>query len=155
MCPSCLPRFAEYACKYCIQATASYISGSLSIISSLVDSAVDITSGLVIYVTSRAIKKRDPYLYPRGRTRLEPLALIIVSVVMGVASVQLIIQSIHAVVSDLVSPNSCRSLSTTDLRTAVPFVRIICQRSSSRIAIQLIDWSVEFAVKESYRLIRK
>ncbi|VDP07594.1 unnamed protein product [Heligmosomoides polygyrus] len=72
------------------KAVASYLSGSLSILSSLVDSCVDITSGLVISISARMIKKRDPYLYPRGRTRLEPLSLIIISVVMGVASVQLI-----------------------------------------------------------------
>lgn len=58
------------------KATASYLSGSLSIISSLVDSLVDITSGLVIWLTSRAIRKHDPYLYPVGRTRLEPIALV-------------------------------------------------------------------------------
>jgi len=65
---------------------------------------VDITSGLVIWVTARAIKKRDPYLYPRGRTRLEPLALVIVSVVMGVASVQLIVQSIESIVRNSIDP---------------------------------------------------
>ncbi|TKR68283.1 hypothetical protein L596_024284 [Steinernema carpocapsae] len=87
-----------------IKAVAAYLSGSLSIISSLVDSAVDITSGLVIWLTARAIKKRDPYLYPRGRTRLEPLALILVSVIMGVASLQMIIQSIESIVRDTVDP---------------------------------------------------
>lgn len=81
------------------KALASYLSGSLSIISSLVDSCVDITSGLVISVCSRMIKKRDPYLYPRGRTRLEPLSLIIISVVMGVASVQLIFDAIKRIVA--------------------------------------------------------
>ncbi|PIO68994.1 cation efflux family protein, partial [Teladorsagia circumcincta] len=76
---------------------ASYLSGSLSILSSLVDSCVDITSGLVISISTRMIKKRDPYLYPRGRTRLEPLSLIIISVVMGVASVQLIFGAISRI----------------------------------------------------------
>jgi divalent metal cation (Fe/Co/Zn/Cd) transporter len=57
---------------------ASYLSGSLSIISSLVDSIVDITSGIVIWTTSRAINKTDPYIYPVGRSRLEPIALVIV-----------------------------------------------------------------------------
>ncbi|VIO91272.1 cation efflux family protein [Brugia malayi] len=83
---------------------AAYLSGSLSIISSLVDSAVDITSGLVIWLTARAIRKRDPYMYPRGRTRLEPIALIIVSVIMGVASVQMVVQSLESVVNDTVDP---------------------------------------------------
>ncbi|VDN32290.1 unnamed protein product [Gongylonema pulchrum] len=120
----------------------------MSIISSLVDSAVDITSGLVIWLTARAIKKHDPYMYPRGRTRLEPIALmivqslesvvhgtvdphvdlislcimivtvfikftlmffckklIIVSVIMGVASVQMIVQSLESVVHGTVDPH--------------------------------------------------
>ncbi|VDM73266.1 unnamed protein product [Strongylus vulgaris] len=79
------------------KALASYLSGSLSILSSLVDSCVDITSGLVISISTRMIKKRDPYLYPRGRTRLEPLSLIVISVVMGVASVQLIFGAIQRI----------------------------------------------------------
>ncbi|KAJ1368971.1 hypothetical protein KIN20_030337, partial [Parelaphostrongylus tenuis] len=79
------------------KAVASYLSGSMSILSSLVDSCVDITSGLVISISTRMIKKRDPYLYPRGRTRLEPLSLIIISVVMGVASVQLIFSAINRI----------------------------------------------------------
>ena len=88
-----------------IKAVASYMSGSLSIISSLVDSLVDITSGLVIWVTARAIKKRDPYLYPRGRTRLEPLALVIVSVVMAVASVQMLSQAIKGIIEKDINPD--------------------------------------------------
>jgi len=88
-----------------IKAVASYMSGSLSIISSLVDSLVDITSGLVIWVTARAIKKRDPYLYPRGRTRLEPLALVIVSVVMAVASVQMLSQAIKGIIEKDIHPD--------------------------------------------------
>ena len=88
-----------------IKALASYLSGSLSIISSLVDSMVDITSGLVIWATARAIKKRDPYLYPRGRTRLEPLALVIVSVVMAVASVQMLSQAIKGIIEKDINPD--------------------------------------------------
>ncbi|CAI2353538.1 unnamed protein product [Caenorhabditis sp. 36 PRJEB53466] len=76
---------------------ASVLSGSMSIISSMVDSVVDITSGLVISLSERMIKKRDPYLYPRGRTRLEPLALILISVIMGMASIQLIISSVRGI----------------------------------------------------------
>lgn len=84
---------------------ASYLSGSLSIISSLVDSVVDITSGVVIWATSRAITKTDPYHYPVGRTRLEPIALTIVSVIMAVASVQMIVQSLESVVNVKINPH--------------------------------------------------
>lgn len=87
------------------KALASYLSGSLSIISSLVDSLVDITSGLVIWLTGRAIRKRDPYLYPVGRTRLEPVALVIVSVIMAVASVQMIVQSLESILGNRINPH--------------------------------------------------
>ena len=46
--------------------TAAVLSGSMAIISSLVDSVVDITSGLVIWVTTKAIQRTDPYKYPNG-----------------------------------------------------------------------------------------
>nr|pir hypothetical protein F56C9.3 - Caenorhabditis elegans [Caenorhabditis elegans] len=76
---------------------ASYLSGSMSIISSMVDSVVDLTSGAVLSISSRMIRKRDPYQYPRGRTRVEPLSLILISVIMGMASVQLIISSVRRI----------------------------------------------------------
>uniref|UniRef100_A0A7E4V095 ZT_dimer domain-containing protein n=1 Tax=Panagrellus redivivus TaxID=6233 RepID=A0A7E4V095_PANRE len=101
-----------------IKGVASYLSGSLSILSSLVDSAVDITSGLVIWMTARAIKKRDPYAYPRGRTRLEPLALVIVSVIMAVASVQMLVESINAIINANIDP-------TVDLTTLIIMVSTI------------------------------
>ncbi|CAI5453177.1 unnamed protein product [Caenorhabditis angaria] len=84
-------------CLMIAKVVASVLSGSMSIISSMVDSVVDITSGLVISISERMIKKRDPYLYPRGRTRLEPLALIIISMIMGMASVQLIVSSVRGI----------------------------------------------------------
>uniref|UniRef100_A0A183I7A9 ZT_dimer domain-containing protein n=1 Tax=Onchocerca flexuosa TaxID=387005 RepID=A0A183I7A9_9BILA len=106
-----------------LQITAAYLSGSLSIISSLVDSAVDITSGLVIWLTARAIKKRDPYMYPRGRTRLEPIALIIVSVIMGVASVQMIVQSLESVIHDTVNPRV--DIVSLFIMVAVVFIKFV------------------------------
>lgn len=81
-----------------LKAAASYWTSSLSIISSLVDSVVDITSGTLIIYSTRAIKKRDPYSYPRGRTRLEPMILVIISIVMGFASFQLIIESCKRII---------------------------------------------------------
>lgn len=84
------------------KSVAAYLSGSLAVISTVIESAVDITSGLAIWLTVRAIEKTDPFEYPRGRAKLEPLAIIIVSVVMGVASIQVIIQSVQSIVENKV-----------------------------------------------------
>uniref|UniRef100_A0A0K0FUN2 ZT_dimer domain-containing protein n=1 Tax=Strongyloides venezuelensis TaxID=75913 RepID=A0A0K0FUN2_STRVS len=123
-----------------IKAIASYLSGSFSIISSFVDSAVDITSGLVIWLTVRAIKKRDPYLYPRGRTRLEPLALIIVSVIMGVASLQMIIQSLKSIIEQTVDPHVDYISGGIMISTIIiKFILVlVCQRFKRNVSIDVL-----------------
>nr|KAG5706462.1 hypothetical protein BaRGS_032855 [Batillaria attramentaria]KAG5706463.1 hypothetical protein BaRGS_032856 [Batillaria attramentaria] len=44
---------------------AAVLSGSLAIISSLIDSAVDLLSGIIMWWATRAMRNRDPYLYPQ------------------------------------------------------------------------------------------
>jgi divalent metal cation (Fe/Co/Zn/Cd) transporter len=48
---------------------AAYFSHSLSVISTVVDSVMDITSGVVIWFTIKAIEKTNKYNYPIGRAR--------------------------------------------------------------------------------------
>uniref|UniRef100_A0A0N5A2E7 ZT_dimer domain-containing protein n=1 Tax=Parastrongyloides trichosuri TaxID=131310 RepID=A0A0N5A2E7_PARTI len=123
-----------------IKAIASYLSGSFSIMSSFVDSAVDITSGLVIWLTVRAIKKRDPYLYPRGRTRLEPLALIIVSVIMGVASLQMIIQSLKSIIDKTVDPHvDAISAGIMVSTIIIKFILVlVCKKFKGNVSIDVL-----------------
>jgi cation diffusion facilitator family transporter len=83
---------------------AAYLSGSLAVISSLVDSVVDLVSGAVIFYTSRATKKTNFASYPFGRTRLEPAAIIIISVVMGLASFQIIVESVKVIAKNDADP---------------------------------------------------
>ena len=49
---------------------ASILSRSMSIISSLVDSVVDLLSGVIMWWAARAIKRRNIYDYPQGETAL-------------------------------------------------------------------------------------
>lgn len=85
------------------KAVAAYLSGSMSIISSLVDSAVDLMSGLVVCYTSHAIKCTNYYEYPEGKTRLEPISIIVLAVIMAVASIQVIITSVTKILAQLLS----------------------------------------------------
>ena len=48
------------------KAVAAGLSGSLSVITSVIDSAVDVMSGVLLWWSSRAMKKRNPYCYPQG-----------------------------------------------------------------------------------------
>ncbi|CAF1185358.1 unnamed protein product [Adineta steineri] len=80
---------------------AAIFSKSLSIISSVVDSAVDSASACLLLWAVHTIKKRDKYTYPGGRTRLEPIIIVILSVVMISASVQVIYESVETLMNDV------------------------------------------------------
>ncbi|CAF1599526.1 unnamed protein product [Rotaria magnacalcarata] len=75
---------------FLIKILASILSNSLSIISSVIDSAVDLVSSVILFWTARAIRHRNQYRYPAGRTRIEPIAILILSVLMSSASIQVI-----------------------------------------------------------------
>ncbi|GMK59694.1 hypothetical protein CspeluHIS016_0803000 [Cutaneotrichosporon spelunceum] len=69
-------------------------SSSISLIASLVDSALDLLSSLIIVATNWAIGvPTDLHLYPAGKRRFEPLGVLIFSVVMIVSFVQVFIES--------------------------------------------------------------
>ncbi|KAK7486124.1 hypothetical protein BaRGS_00022590 [Batillaria attramentaria] len=81
-----------------VKAVAVALSGSISIISSMIDSSLDLLSGIVIWYTSRAIRRSNPYKYPSGKRRMEPLAIVVLSVILSIASVQLIIESVQKII---------------------------------------------------------
>ncbi|CAF1927630.1 unnamed protein product [Rotaria magnacalcarata] len=82
---------------FILKIVAAVISHSLSVVSSVIDSAVDLATSVILIWTWRAIKKRDLYQYPQGRTRLEPIAIVILSVIMCAASVLVIYESINTI----------------------------------------------------------
>jgi cation diffusion facilitator family transporter len=90
--------FVVNLCLLIAKVIAVVESGSISVVSSLVDSVVDLTSGVVIWWSTRAMKTRNRYEYPQGKTKLEPIAIVILSVVMSVASLLLIKESITKIV---------------------------------------------------------
>ena len=49
------------------KAVAAGLTGSLSVISAVIDSGVDLVSGALMWWSSKAIKNRDLYQYPQGQ----------------------------------------------------------------------------------------
>nr|CAH8848990.1 unnamed protein product [Trichobilharzia regenti] len=99
------------------KAVASALSGSLAIISSLLDSCVDLASGGIMWYASRQMRKRKPYTYPQGRTRLEPIAVIVLAVFMASLSIQLLAESIQAIVR--MTQNKQEAPDVTDLALGI------------------------------------
>ncbi len=77
---------------------ATATSGSLTVLAAALDSALDILSGTIIFVTHRFIKKRDDFRYPVGKARYENLGIIVFASVMGAASLQIAIQSVEKLI---------------------------------------------------------
>ncbi|KAK4689690.1 hypothetical protein P7C73_g421, partial [Tremellales sp. Uapishka_1] len=71
-------------------------SSSISLTASLVDSALDLLSTLIILTTSWAIgRKTNAHRYPTGKRRFEPLGVLIFSVAMIASFVQVFIESFN------------------------------------------------------------
>ena len=71
-------------------------SSSVSLLASLVDSALDTLSTFIIIATSYAIGiKSDRHLWPSGKRRFEPLGVLIFSVAMIASFVQVFIEAFN------------------------------------------------------------
>ena len=69
---------------------------SLAVVGALIDSFVDIIAQLIIMYAESGMRMRDPVNYPAGKSRLEPIAIIICSTIMFSAALQLIFKSIES-----------------------------------------------------------
>ncbi|KAH8733149.1 cation efflux family-domain-containing protein [Phaeosphaeriaceae sp. PMI808] len=70
------------------------MTSSLSVVASLVDAALDFLSTAIIWVTSWMIARQDHYAYPVGRRRLEPIGVLVFSVIMITSFCQVGIEGI-------------------------------------------------------------
>ena len=82
-----------------MKVVAAVASGSMSVVASAADSLLDLISGLVLFLAQRAVEKFDVYKYPEGRSRIEPLGVVIFAAVMGMSSLQIIVESVKRAVS--------------------------------------------------------
>lgn len=58
------------------------LTSSLSVLASLVDAALDFLSTAIVWTTTKLIAHQDQYSYPVGRRKLEPVGVLVFSVIM-------------------------------------------------------------------------
>ncbi|PAA91585.1 hypothetical protein BOX15_Mlig033018g1, partial [Macrostomum lignano] len=75
------------------KAAAVALSGSLAVVASLIESSLQLLSGFVVWRASQKTRRRFRYSYPQGRTRLEPVAIVVLAVVMATATVQMLVRA--------------------------------------------------------------
>ncbi|CAA6675048.1 unnamed protein product [Spirodela intermedia] len=71
---------------------ASIESKSLAVIASTLDSLLDLLSGFILWFTSHAMRNPNQYNYPIGKNRMQPVG-IIVSSVMATLGFQILLES--------------------------------------------------------------
>jgi hypothetical protein len=71
------------------------LTSSLSVLASLVDAALDFLSTAIVWTTTKLIERQDQYSYPVGRRRLEPIGVLVFSVIMITSFCQVGLQCIN------------------------------------------------------------
>uniref|UniRef100_A0A0A9B6Z2 Uncharacterized protein n=1 Tax=Arundo donax TaxID=35708 RepID=A0A0A9B6Z2_ARUDO len=79
---------------------ASIRSGSLAIIASTLDSLLDLLSGFILWFTAFSMQTPNPYRYPIGKRRMQPLGILVFASVMATLGLQIILESTRSLVSD-------------------------------------------------------
>ncbi|KAI1761180.1 hypothetical protein GGR53DRAFT_506342 [Hypoxylon sp. FL1150] len=72
---------------------------SMSVLASLVDAVLDFLSTIIVWTTTWLIARQDQYKYPVGRRRLEPLGILVFSVIMITSFAQVALESIQRLAS--------------------------------------------------------
>lgn len=132
----------SFACNlvlFTAKVVATVMSGSMSILSSVVDSAVDLVSGVIVWCTNRAIRLTNIYNYPLGRNRLEPVAILLLSSIMGSASVLVVRESTEKIISGNISIDlSVVSISIVVFTVVVKFGLYLYCRSLKSPSTQVL-----------------
>ncbi|KZZ94296.1 Cation efflux protein [Moelleriella libera RCEF 2490] len=80
------------------KAFAAFTTGSLSLLASLVDSALDLLCTLIIWSTNKLVLWRLNALqkrFPVGKRRLEPIGILVFSIIMVISFLQILEESVQ------------------------------------------------------------
>jgi len=83
------------ACKIAV----IVLTSSLSVLASLVDAALDFLSTAIVWTTTKLISRQDQYEYPIGRRRLEPVGVLVFSVIMITCFFQVALECVNRLFS--------------------------------------------------------
>ncbi|TQD90917.1 hypothetical protein C1H46_023520 [Malus baccata] len=81
---------------------ASIMSRSLSVITSTLDSLLDLLSGFILWFTANAMKNPNQFRYPIGKKRMQPVGIIVFASVMATLGLQILLESGRQLASKVV-----------------------------------------------------
>ncbi len=78
-----------------VKAVALALSSSVAVIGSLLDSALDLFSGVVVWYAHRSMRQGSIHTFPVGKQRYEQIAVLIIACVMSTAAFSLVLTAIQ------------------------------------------------------------
>jgi cation diffusion facilitator family transporter len=135
-------------------------TSSLSVLAALVDSVLDIVSQLVLnYTEKHSSLQRSSAFYPAGASRLEPVGVLTCAALMGMASFEVIKESIECLASGMPSFSDVSMASFWALVGIIVLklgLLYLCQRASglklgtSRQSVQNADPTLEALAQDHW-----
>jgi cation diffusion facilitator family transporter len=135
-------------------------TSSLSVLAALVDSVLDIVSQLVLnYTEKHSSLQRSSAFYPAGASRLEPVGVLTCAALMGMASFEVVKESIERLASGM---SSFLDVSMSSFWSLVGIILLklgllyLCQRASglklgtSRQSVQQTDPTLEALAQDHW-----
>ncbi|KAI8054058.1 hypothetical protein BDF22DRAFT_682750 [Syncephalis plumigaleata] len=109
---------------FLLQLYAAIDSRSLSLFATMADAFMDLLSSVVLMLAGHEASKENLHKYPTGKSRMETIGIIVFSALMSTVSVQLMVESVRAFVSEETK---------TDLTTAS--IVCVCIALGSKIVL--------------------
>ena len=86
--------FSANVVLFAAKVVAALMTGSMVVLVSTLDSALDLLSGGILFVTAVMARKSDPLKYPLGKARMEPLGIVVFSTLMGMSSLLVLVEAL-------------------------------------------------------------
>ncbi|XP_074317819.1 metal tolerance protein 9-like [Silene latifolia] len=78
---------------------ASIETRSMAVIASTLDSLFDVLTGFILWFTEHAMKKPNPGKYPVGKTRMEPVGIVVFASVMAAFGLHVLFESVRQLIT--------------------------------------------------------
>ena len=91
--------FVSNVLLFCAKLVAAVMTGSMVVLVSTLDSALDLLSGGILFITALVAKKPNPMSYPLGKAKMEPLGIVVFSALMGMSALMVAVESVKALLS--------------------------------------------------------
>lgn len=147
--------YFSFACNiflFVLKLIASIISLSISVIASTLDSFLDLFSGLILFIATQIRtrnSKMDFYNFPVGKSRIEPIGIIIFAAIMITASLEVIKEAVTEIINYFTLPQNWASESLLQQYIGIAvlafvivlksFLYIICRIQTNSSLLQALS----------------